>query len=35
MRDVRNLLLTAYDKDYLQLWRQALGLEEILQECAK
>lgn len=33
LRDVKNLLATGYDKDYLQRWMKVLGLDELLREC--
>jgi arsenate reductase-like glutaredoxin family protein len=33
MRDVRNLLKSGYDADYLQDWTKTLGLEMLLREC--
>ncbi|HEX8071268.1 MAG TPA: nucleotidyl transferase AbiEii/AbiGii toxin family protein [Pyrinomonadaceae bacterium] len=33
LRDVRNLLATGYDADYLNEWTHALGLYELWQEC--
>lgn len=33
LRDVRNLLATGYDADYLEKWTQALGVYELLREC--
>jgi hypothetical protein len=31
--DVRNLLGTGYDSEYLQRWTQELGVNNLLQEC--
>jgi hypothetical protein len=31
--DVRNLLATGYDSDYLQRWTRELGLNTLLEEC--
>ena len=31
--DVRNLLKTGYDRNYLQDWTEKLGLHNLLQEC--
>ena len=31
--DVRNLLATGYDVDYLQRWTRELGLDTLLREC--
>ena len=31
--DVRNLLATGYDTDYLQRWTRELGLDTLLREC--
>lgn len=33
LRDVRNLLATGPDKDYLGEWSRKLGLDSLLQEC--
>jgi arsenate reductase-like glutaredoxin family protein len=33
LRDVRNLLKSGYDADYLQDWAKTLGLEMLLKEC--
>lgn len=33
LRDVRNLLHTGYDKDYLAKWTRELGLYDSWQEC--
>jgi hypothetical protein len=33
--DVRNLLATGYDADYLRRWTGELGLDSLLQECLK
>jgi arsenate reductase-like glutaredoxin family protein len=35
MSDVRNLLATGYDADYLQHWTSELGLDTLLRECLK
>lgn len=35
MRDVRNLLATGYDTNYLQHWTSELGLDTLLQECLR
>jgi hypothetical protein len=32
LRDVRNLLKSSYDADYLEAWTHRLGLEELLRE---
>jgi hypothetical protein len=32
LRDVRSLLATGFDRDYLQLWAPQLGVAELLQE---
>ena len=31
--DVKNLLATGYDREYLERWTQELGLNNLLQEC--
>jgi len=33
LRDVRNLLATGYDADYLRRWTGELGLDSLLEEC--
>lgn len=33
LRDVRNLLATGYDVEYLELWTRRLELESLLKEC--
>jgi hypothetical protein len=33
LRDVRNLLATSYDSDYLRKWTHELGVDELWQEC--
>ena len=33
--DVKNLLATEYDADYLQHWTRELGLNNLLKECLK
>ena len=33
LRDVRNLLKTGYDADYLEKWTRKLLLDELLREC--
>lgn len=33
LSDVRNLLATGYDADYLQRWTRELGLDTLLREC--
>ncbi len=33
MRDVKNLLLTGYDEEYVDEWATTLGLAQILEEC--
>lgn len=33
LRDVRNLLKTGFDPDYLEDWTQKLGLNTLFQEC--
>ncbi|HYY56298.1 MAG TPA: nucleotidyl transferase AbiEii/AbiGii toxin family protein [Pyrinomonadaceae bacterium] len=33
LRDVRNLLATGYDDDYLEKWTRELGLYDLWQEC--
>ena len=33
LRDVRNLIATGYDSEYVGLWTRELGLDELLQEC--
>jgi hypothetical protein len=33
VEDVRNLLATGYDADYVQHWTRQLGLNNLLQEC--
>ena len=33
LRDVRNLLATSYDADYLTKWTRELGVDELWQEC--
>ncbi len=33
LRDARNLLATGYDADYMNEWMQALGLDDLWQEC--
>ena len=31
--DVRNLLATGYDEEYLRRWTRQLGLDSLFQEC--
>ena len=33
LRDVKNLLLTGYDEDYVNEWAKKLGLAQTLEEC--
>jgi hypothetical protein len=33
LRDVKNLLNSGYDGEYLELWTSRLGLSELLKEC--
>ena len=33
LRDVRNLLKTGYDADYLKQWTRELLLDEVLRKC--
>ena len=33
LSDVRNLLATGYDSDYLQRWTRELGLNTLLEDC--
>jgi len=33
LRDVRSLLATGYDSDYLREWAQKQGLQNLLEEC--
>jgi predicted nucleotidyltransferase len=33
LRDVKNLLNSGYDGEYLELWTTRLGLSELLKEC--
>lgn len=33
LRDVKNLVLTGYDTDYVSEWAEKLGLTQILEEC--
>lgn len=33
LRDVKSLLQTGYDADYLELWTGKLGLKDLLREC--
>lgn len=33
LRDVRNLIQTGYDSEYVTLWTRELGLHELLEEC--
>ena len=33
LRDVKNLLASGYDVEYLQRWTLKLGLDELLREC--
>jgi hypothetical protein len=35
LADVRNLLSTGYDADYLQHWTEELGLDNLLKECLR
>jgi hypothetical protein len=35
LRDVRNLLATGYDAEYLERWTRELGLDNLFQECLK
>ena len=35
LADVRNLLSTGYDADYLQHWTEELGLDNLLEECLR
>jgi len=35
LADVRNLLATGYDADYLQHWTGELGLDNLLNECLR
>jgi hypothetical protein len=32
-RDVRNLLASSYDAEYLERWLHNLGLDELVKEC--
>ena len=33
LRDVKNLLVSGYDDEYLGPWTRKLGLYDLLQEC--
>jgi len=33
LRDVRNLIQTGYDSEYVTRWTRKLGLQELLEEC--
>jgi hypothetical protein len=33
LRDVKNLLASGYDVQYVQQWTSKLGLDELLREC--
>jgi len=33
LRDVRNLIQTGYDAEYMTRWTRELGLQELLEEC--
>lgn len=33
LRDVRNLIATGYDSEYLERWTLELGLHDLLEEC--
>src|SRR6266480_2674873 len=33
LSDVRNLLATGYDEEYLRRWKRQLGLDSLFQEC--
>lgn len=33
LRDVKNLLFSGYDVEYLETWTRKLGLDNLLQEC--
>lgn len=33
LRDVKNLLRSDYDAEYLQVWTERLGLNDLLREC--
>lgn len=33
LRDVKNLLASGYDEEYLEHWTRKLGLNQLLQEC--
>jgi hypothetical protein len=35
LRDVKNLLATGYDTEYLERWTRELGLVNLLKECVK
>ena len=35
LRDVRNLIATGYDSDYLERWTRELGLRDLLDECTR
>ena len=33
LSDIKNLLATGYDMEYLERWTRELGLNNLLQEC--
>ena len=35
LRDVKNLLVSGYDFEYLEQWTRELGLYDLLQECVR
>ncbi|MFZ0825904.1 MAG: hypothetical protein WAO02_00640 [Verrucomicrobiia bacterium] len=35
LRDVRNLMLTGYDRIYVERWTRALGIFKLLEECSQ
>jgi len=35
LRDVRNLIATGYDSDYLERWTIELGLHDLFKECTR
>jgi hypothetical protein len=35
MRDVANIIRNGYDKEYVELWAEKLGVKDLLEECLK
>ena len=35
MRDVANIIRNGYDKEYVELWAEKLGVKDLLEECRK